>query len=69
MVGGSEVLEKAVREVWNLRPASIIKQYDLLKPRYQKTAAYGHFGREEAEFTWEKLDRVDQLKEVVKTLS
>jgi S-adenosylmethionine synthetase len=66
---GSEVLEKAIREVWDLRPASIVKAYDLLKPKYSATAAYGHFGREEEGFTWEKLDRVDQLKDVVKTLS
>ncbi|MGE3975658.1 MAG: methionine adenosyltransferase [Bdellovibrionales bacterium] len=65
----SEVLEKAVREVWDLRPASIVKTFDLLKPKYAATASYGHFGREEEGFTWEKLDRVDQLKDVVKTLS
>jgi S-adenosylmethionine synthetase len=64
-----EVLEKAIREVWDLRPASIVKTLDLLKPKYSATASYGHFGREEEGFTWEKLDRVDQLKDVVKTLS
>lgn len=64
-----EILEKAVRQIWNLKPASIIKDLDLLKPRYRKTAAYGHFGREEAEFTWEKTDKVEELKDVVKTLS
>lgn len=66
---GSEVLSKAVREIWNLKPASIIEQFDLLKPKYRKTAAYGHFGRNEPEFTWEKTDKVDALKEVVKTLT
>ena len=66
---GPEVLSRAVRELWNLKPAAIIKQLDLLKPKYRKTAAYGHFGRNEPEFTWEKTDRVDQLKDVVKTLS
>jgi S-adenosylmethionine synthetase len=55
-----------VREIWNLKPAAIIKQFDLLKPRYKKTAAYGHFGRNEPEFTWEKLDKVDALKSTVK---
>jgi S-adenosylmethionine synthetase len=63
-----EVLTKAVRKIWNLKPASIIEQFDLTKPRYRKTAAYGHFGRSDAEFTWEKLDKVEALKEAVKTL-
>lgn len=66
---GPETLAKAVRQVWQLKPRSIVEQFDLLKPRYRKTAAYGHFGREEAEFTWEKTDKVEQLKDVVKTLS
>lgn len=52
----------AVREIWNLKPAAIVKQFDLLKPRYSKTAAYGHFGRNEPEFTWEVTDKVDALK-------
>lgn len=66
---GGEVLAKAVREIWSLKPAAIIERYDLLKPRYLKTASYGHFGRSEPEFTWEKLDQVDALKDVVKTLN
>lgn len=64
----SEVLVKAIRETWSLKPADIIRDLDLMKPRYFKTAAYGHFGRNEPEFTWERTDRVDQLKDVVKTL-
>ena len=64
----SEVLTKAVREIWDLRPASIIERFQLLRPCYKKTAAYGHFGRESEDFTWEKLDQVDQLQDVVKTL-
>jgi len=64
-----EVLEKAVREVWDLRPAAIIQNLDLLKPKYRQTASYGHFGREEEGFTWEKIDKVAQLKDVVKTLA
>lgn len=59
-------LNQAVREIWNLKPASIVKQFDLLKPKYRSTAAYGHFGRNEAGFTWEKLDKVDALKSLVK---
>lgn len=65
----SEILSKAVREIWSLKPAAITQQFDLLKPRYRQTAAYGHFGRSEEGFTWERTDRVDQLKDVVKTLS
>lgn len=65
---GGEILAKAVREIWSLKPASIIEQFDLLKPKYRKTAAYGHFGRNEEGFTWENLDRVDALRDVVKTL-
>lgn len=55
-------LVTAVREIWSLKPAAIVKQFDLLKPRYSKTAAYGHFGRNEPEFTWEVLDKVEALK-------
>lgn len=61
-----EVLNKAVRKIWSLKPAAIIEQFDLAKPRYRKTAAYGHFGRSEPEFTWEKLDKVEALKAAVK---
>jgi len=66
---GGELLAKAVREIWSLKPAAIVERYDLLKPRYLKTASYGHFGRNEPELTWEKVDQVDALKDVVKTLS
>ncbi|WP_413578800.1 methionine adenosyltransferase [Bdellovibrio sp. HCB290] len=65
---GSEVLEKAVRQVFDLRPARITKDLDLLRPIYSQTAAYGHFGRNEEGFSWEKLNKVDQLKEAVKGL-
>ncbi len=53
-------LVQLVRETFDLRPTSIIRQLDLLKPKYRPTAAYGHFGR--SEFSWEALDRVDTLK-------
>lgn len=66
---GPEVLEKAVRQVFDLRPARITKELDLLRPIYSPTAAYGHFGRNEDSFTWEKLNKVDQLKDAVKTLA
>ena len=52
----------AIREVFDLRPAAIIRDLDLLRPIYAKTASYGHFGRELPDFTWEKLDRVDDLR-------
>lgn len=65
---GTDVLSRAVKKIWNLKPAGIIEQFDLLKPRYRMTSTYGHFGRDEAEFTWERTDKVDELKDVVKTL-
>lgn len=52
----------AIREVFDLRPAAIIRDLDLLRPIYQETATYGHFGRELPNFTWERLDRVDDLR-------
>jgi S-adenosylmethionine synthetase len=57
-----EAIEKAVQDVFDLRPRAIIEQLDLLKPKYRKTAAYGHFGRELPEFTWEQLTKLDELK-------
>jgi len=59
---GPEKLSTAVRELWGLKPQEIVKNYDLLKPRYRPTAAYGHFGRTGESFTWEKTDKVDALK-------
>jgi S-adenosylmethionine synthetase len=55
----------AVAEVFDLRPAAIINDLELLRPIYQSTAAYGHFGRDLPEFTWERLDRVDALRAAV----
>ncbi|GAA1774288.1 methionine adenosyltransferase [Agromyces lapidis] len=52
----------AVREVFDLRPAAIIRDLDLLRPIYAQTASYGHFGRELPDFTWERLDRVADLR-------
>ena len=57
-----EKLSAAVPEVFDLRPAAIIRDLDLRRPIYKKTAAYGHFGRQEKEFTWENASRVDDLK-------
>jgi S-adenosylmethionine synthetase len=58
-----ERIEKAVRATFSLKPASIIRDLDLLRPIYEKTAAYGHFGRSEPEFTWERTDRAEALKQ------
>ena len=58
-----EKIEKAVRATFSLKPASIIRELDLLRPIYERTAAYGHFGRSEPEFTWERTDRADALRQ------
>lgn len=58
----SERIAEIVKETFDLRPRAIIEQLDLLRPIYLKTAAYGHFGRELPEFTWEKTDKVDILR-------
>ena len=58
----SEQIAEIVRTTFDLRPRAIIEQLDLLRPIYLKTAAYGHFGRELPEFTWEKTDKVDILR-------
>jgi S-adenosylmethionine synthetase len=57
-----ERIQEAVLEVFDLRPAAIIRDLDLLRPIYRPTAAYGHFGRELPDFTWERTDRADALK-------
>ena len=54
--------KSAVREVFDLRPAAIVRDLDLMRPIYRRTAAYGHFGREDKEFTWEHTPRVDDLR-------
>ncbi|QOP40564.1 methionine adenosyltransferase [Sulfurimonas marina] len=55
-------IEACVKEIFDLSPAGIIRDLDLLRPIYRKTAAYGHFGREEEGFTWEKTDKVEAIK-------
>jgi len=57
-----ERIERAVRETFSLKPAAIIRDLDLLRPIFEKTAAYGHFGRSEPEFTWERTDRSEALR-------
>jgi len=58
------LIEELVREHFDLRPAAIIRDLDLLRPIYAQTAAYGHFGRDLPDFTWERTDRAEQLKKV-----
>jgi S-adenosylmethionine synthetase len=57
-----EKIQQAIGEVFDLRPAAIIRDLELLRPIYAQTAAYGHFGRELPDFTWERTDRAQQLK-------
>ena len=57
-----ERIAEAVREVFDLRPGAIIRDLDLRRPIFEKTAAYGHFGRDDADFTWERTDRVAELR-------
>ena len=55
-------MQKLVRKHFELTPAGIIKSLDLRRPIYRKTAAYGHFGRPDPDFTWERTDKADALK-------
>jgi len=57
-----EKIAQAVQQVFDLRPKGIVQMLDLLRPIYEKTASYGHFGREDAEFSWEKTDKASALK-------
>jgi len=60
-----ETIEKLIREHFDLRPKGLIAMLDLKRPIYQQTAAYGHFGREEEDFTWERTDKADALREAL----
>ncbi len=64
-----ETITRAITEVFDLRPAAIIRDLDLLQPKYAQTATYGHFGRELPGFTWESLDRVDALRQAAGLVS
>jgi S-adenosylmethionine synthetase len=55
-------IEELVREHFDLRPAAILRDLDLRRPIYQKTAAYGHFGRDDHDFTWERTDKAAALR-------
>lgn len=63
------VIEQAVEQVFDLRPGAIIRDLRLRRPIYKKTAAYGHFGRNDPDFTWENTDRIEELRAAVATLS
>jgi S-adenosylmethionine synthetase len=60
-----EKIQDAVTRVFDLRPKAIINGLDLLRPIYGQTAAYGHFGRTEPDFSWERTDRAEQLRDAV----
>ncbi|MDO8916002.1 MAG: methionine adenosyltransferase [Coriobacteriia bacterium] len=60
-----DTIERAVLSTFDLRPGAIIRDLDLRRPIYRKTASYGHFGRADVDFTWERTDRVDELKAAV----
>jgi S-adenosylmethionine synthetase len=55
-------IEELVREQFDLRPGAILRDLDLMRPIYGKTAAYGHFGRSDHDFTWERTDKAEQLR-------
>jgi S-adenosylmethionine synthetase len=60
-----ERIAQLVSEHFDLRPKGIVRMLDLLRPIYRKTAAYGHFGRDEPEFSWERTDRAQALKAAI----
>ena len=57
-----EKIEKILNSHFDMKPASIVSHLDLKRPIYKKTAGYGHFGRNESEFTWEKIDKAEELR-------
>ena len=57
-------IESAIHEVFDLRPGAIVRDLQLLRPIYQPTAAYGHFGRDDLDLPWERTDRADALKSI-----
>jgi len=61
-----EKIEEIIAKVFDLRPKAIIEDLKLLRPIYKKTAAYGHFGREDPDFTWERIDKVEEIKKIAK---
>ncbi len=62
----SKLVEEMVLDIFDLTPSGVIKTLNLLRPIYRKTSIYGHFGRDDVDFSWEKLDRVDDIKSYLK---
>jgi S-adenosylmethionine synthetase len=62
----SDLIAELVREHFDLRPAAILRDLELQRPIYRKTAAYGHFGRDDRDFTWERTDKADVLREAAR---
>ena len=60
-----KIIEDIITKVFDMRPAAMIKNLDLRKPIYLNTASYGHFGRNDLDLTWEKLDKVDEIKALI----
>ena len=63
------MIERAAERVFDLRPGAIIRDLDLRRPVFEKTAAYGHFGRNDPDFTWEATNRTTELREAVADLT
>jgi S-adenosylmethionine synthetase len=59
-------ISRGIREVFDLKPAGVVRTLDLLRPIYQKTAAFGHFGRDDCDFSWERTDKIEPLRKAVK---
>jgi S-adenosylmethionine synthetase len=64
-----EKITEAVKRVFDMRPRAIIEHLRLRRPIYRKTAVYGHFGRDDPDFTWEKTDKVDDLKRALDSIA
>ena len=60
-----EIITSAIKKVFDMRPGMIIRDLKLLRPIYKKTACYGHFGRDDPDFTWEKTDKIVEFKKAV----
>lgn len=64
-----ELIAEAIGDVFDLRPRAIIRDLDLLRPIYRQLASYGHFGRDDLDLTWEKTDKIEQLRTAIENLS
>ena len=64
-----QAARRSCRSIFDLRPAAIIERLDLRRPIYQNTAAYGHFGRSDRDFTWERTDHAEELKKAAEAIA